>query len=324
MANNPSTKILKINAEVNTSSIDKAKKQIEEFTNKMGNSTSDIFKKSFGNTFKEEFLNSFKSERLSDFERKYEDLNKHSSEYRRLLSEAQGKWIAKDLVENLTSLGKTVISKVGETIVDFAKNLFSESLELATWDIRNSLIVNTEAREVALKYGLTGSQAYGFSKAKEALGITSEEDFFYLNENQMNYFKERMEHYSEQYDTQIEFAKEAQKYQIEMNDLKEDIKMEVIKWFVDNRDIIKDFAAISLNVMKGILSVVSSIANLLGLSPSYAENYKAGITKEIGQKLTNVKIDNSYTINGGDKAQIEQSVTSGYAPLIKALKGGNI
>lgn len=165
-------------------------------------------------------------------------------------------FISSDLMTNhvipqLKSVGRDFITDLNQTFED-------------AWDELNnmigySMLSNANTRSLAFTYGFSGSQAYGFSKAKALMEFQSEEDLMYATNEQLTMFKDMFEKYSDKYERLYDSGlfTEMYKYQIEMEEFKEDLKMEVIQFYVDNKDVIKEGMTALLYIAQAVLSISS-------------------------------------------------------------------
>ena len=91
--------------------------------------------------------------------------------------------------------GKKLYNKLKSletSFVDKLKNLFSSAWDELGNILGYSKLSNSETRNLAFSYGLTGSQAYGYEKAMGMLGFESIEDLQYANEQEISQFREML------------------------------------------------------------------------------------------------------------------------------------
>ena len=186
---------------------------------------------------------------------------------------------------------------------------------------------NAETRDLAFTYGFSGSQAYGFTKAKDIMGIESDEDLMYLTGAQSQKFQELMSKYSEKYSELYDsgFFDEYEEYQYEMKEFREEITMEVVKFFMDNKDTIKDGMRAIMKLTEFVLNALSWLVNFLGGSRS--ESQIAATTNDIinsyatsNNKNTNVTIDNTFNnVAKEDQSWLANAGSMTYEQVIKAL-----
>ena len=183
------------------------------------------------------------------------------------------------------------VSKTVTAMLDFRNGV-------ATYNTAGSLITNTAAREQQMKYGLSSSQNYAFSKTKEMLNIQSDEDLMYMNGAQREKFLSYMERYSAWYD-ELESSgvlADIQEMQLEFAELKEEIAMEFLQWVAENKEVIMScirgiFEFVKI-VAKGILEVINLITMLTG-----GNGTLGGIDLDSASDSINNNNDNSRNTN---------------------------
>lgn len=163
----------------------------------------------------------------------------------------------------LHKLGKAAISivtdplkKLGEGFKAALHDILEFRTGVATFNTANSLITNSSAREQQLKYGLSASQNYGFTKAKELLNIQSDEDLMYMNAEQREKLLGYMEKYSSWFDQMNSSGvlQDIQEMQLEFEELKQELAMEFLQWVAENKETI-------MTIIKGIFEFIKFIAN---------------------------------------------------------------
>ena len=148
------------------------------------------------------------------------------------------------------------LKKLGEAFKNAVHDIIEFRTGVATFNTSNSLITNSAAREQQLKYGLSASQNYGFTKAKEMLNIQSDEDLMYMNAEQRDRLLGYMEKYSSWFDQMNSSGvlQDIQEMQLEFNELKEELAMEFLQWVAENKETI-------MTIIRGIFEFVKFIAN---------------------------------------------------------------
>lgn len=178
--------------------------------------------------------------------------------------------------EQISGQFKKIASAVGEFVLKPFRDLKNQVASLvtsmvdlrtgiATFNASTSLITNATARETQLKYGLTSSQTYGFTKAREMLNIQSDEDLMYMNADQRERLLSYMERYSNWYD-ELESSgvlSDIQEMQLEFNELKEELAMEFLQWVAENKDTIMMCIRGIFEVIKVVATAVLKVMNLL-------------------------------------------------------------
>ena len=230
---------------------------------------------------------------------------------------------------------KKLASKIG----DFFKSMFKDALntitEMASYDLQNSLFMNTEAREQALTYGLSNAQNYALSQVKEEMGISSDEDLMWMNDAQQEKFAERIGYYTDKYDTlnQSGFFKTWQDFQYSWKEFKTEFAMEIATFFVENKDTIKSTLKALMEVLKGLTKVIEFIVKQFGGSNERTATEKAAATMDIinnysgstydnnNSKNTNIKIDNTFNnVAKTDQTWLSNAGQMTYQQIIEAMK----
>jgi len=228
-----------------------------------------------------------------------------------------------------------MLESVGDALTDFFKDTFKAAkdriLDMASYDLENSLFTNSSAREQALKYGITDpSQNYALSQVMGELKMSSEEDLMVMKPAQREKFAERMGYWSSKY-TELankDFFRTVQEFQLEWSEFKYDMELGLIEFFMQNKDTIKQVMEAGMQFMKGTLTLLGSIIDFLQISRSDSQRNAASM--EIvrnytgGTNMTNVNINNTLNPSSQvltDKQMLSQAGQLSYAQLIEALKG---
>lgn len=225
--------------------------------------------------------------------------------------------IAPMLKNRLTNL----FSDLGRSIVNLFKDSISEMKEMLEF----SKLSNAETRELAFGYGFSSSQAYGWSKALEQLGMSSEEDLMYANAQELQQFRAAFEKYSGYYDELAEsgYFEKLQEYQVAMEDFKMEMQQEVIGFFIDNKDEI-------MNAMKGIMTITTWIVKgfswLMGDSSA-----NIATTSDIVSQYNNTSnsssnanlsvVNNFNNVDSSVSSDLSREINQEYRQVIRALGG---
>lgn len=207
--------------------------------------------------------------------------------------------LSNQLLNIFANLSGKILEKFTSSIKKFITDIKSEVKkmisEVASYSLSTSLITNSTARTQALTYGLSDAQNYAFTQAKSLLGITSDEDLYYMNENQRQMFSELMEKYTSMYEEmnsngQLEAYQEMQ---IELAELKSEFSSSIVSFLAENKDLIVSFMEIGLDTLEGIFTImdtvlgwVKSIRNWLG-------------TSEDDEDILNDYLQTQTTVNNG-------------------------
>lgn len=137
---------------------------------------------------------------------------------------------------------------------------------LATYS-SNTLVTNSQARDIRLQWGLSASQYAGFNQASKLLNVQSEEDLYYMNSDQRNLFLNYMKKYADYYD-KLESSgllRNVQEMQLSLEEFKVEIGYEVLSWVSNNREaimgtleVIMEGVRVVANAAKGILNWINT------------------------------------------------------------------
>ena len=258
---------------------------------------------------------------LTELEKFAEAFNK--TFIRKFGTDDKSKNLAESLANTLGNMYDNVLNKLGNVLQDS----LSELDNMMTY----STLANSEYRSLAFQYGFSGAEAYGFKKAKDIMGLTSEEDLFYaVSEGRGAQFQEIMSRYAEDYDRlyQSGFFEDYRQYQIEMADLKQELSVDLIKFFVDNKELIKQGMNALLKLTEFTIQSLSWIMNIL--SPGYERTSServAAVTDIItsyggSNKNTSIRIDNTFNnVNSEDRTWLSNAGQLTYEQIIRAIGG---
>lgn len=233
------------------------------------------------------------------------------------------------MVGNLKAQFLDKLSGLADSFLSSIGNLFKEAWSELDTMLQNSLLSNANTRENAFTYGFSASESYGFDKAKQMLGIQSEEDLMYMNDTQKSKFEEVMTKYSEKYGTLYDsgFFDKYLEFQIEMEEFKLDMQMEIIEFFMANKGTIKKFMELSMNAMEFIVEALGWLMDFFGGSEQTTDEDKlSNINDIIGgytSNSTNVSqsFNNNNTFNGGTDSQRTAYLDMLSAQMVEAKKG---
>lgn len=184
------------------------------------------------------------------------------------------------VIRGLHSLEKQITANV-EALINMRNGL-------ATYG-SSTLITNATARNVRLQWGLSASQYAGYSQAASLLNVNSEEDLYYMNEDQRNLFMNYMKKYSAYYD-KLESSgvlRNIQELQLSFEEFKTEMSYEFLSWVADNReaiigalDVIKDGVLVIGQIAKGIFNKIGLGGNNGVYSPSSLYNNTIGLNND--------------------------------------------
>lgn len=238
--------------------------------------------------------------------------------------------------ESLKSLTKTIkseisdgLKKISNNFLDGLKSTFKEAWKELDNMLDYSRLSNAKTRELAFTYGFSGSEAYGFEKAKSIMGIESDEDLMYLTGNQSSKFQELMSKYTEKYSELYDsgFFDSYEDFQYEMEDLKQELMMEVVEFFIENKDTIKTGFKAALEFFKITMKALEWIVDLLGGDTGMSDSERAAITSDIinqssvsNSSSKNVTQNNTYNnVGSEDREWLANAGQMTYEQIIQAL-----
>lgn len=232
--------------------------------------------------------------------------------------------------KKLISGFESVMNSIKDGIKDIIESAINEFKEMASYDLANTTQYNAEAWNTTMTYGLTGADAYAFNKAKETIGVSSDDEFYQamMSPALQNSFKEYFKQYQKEYEENKEMALKTQEFYKEWEDFKRDMMYEVMDFFTENKDTIMSVMKAAMNFFEAILSLVGWIADALGVqersesqraaaTADIINNYKGGNTNT---NNTSVKIDNTFNgVAQQDKSWLQNAGNMTYEQVIKAL-----
>lgn len=233
------------------------------------------------------------------------------------------------MVGNLKAQFLNKLSGLAQSFLSSIGNLFKEAWGELDTMLQSSLLSNANTRENAFSYGFSASESYGFDKAKQMLGIQSEEDLMYMTDTQKSKFEEVMTKYSEKYDALYDsgFFDKYLDFQIEMEEFKLDMQMEIIEFFMENKGTIKKFMELSMSAMEFIVEALGWLMDFFGGSEQTTDEDKlSNINDIIGgytSNSTNISqnFNNNNTFNGGTDSQRSAYLDMLNAQMVEAKKG---
>lgn len=276
----------------------------------------------------EELGDSFKKVKAETKKKKEETQKEETSKWKTTIS---------SIGNYFKDVAKQTFKKIGEDVGEYFKQVFESAIEtldeVASYNLGTSLSINSDARNQMLQYGLTEAQNYAFAKVKEEMGISSEEDLFYMNEAQQERFAERIGYYSDKYDSlnQSGFLQEWQNYQIEMKEFKEEMIMDVAQFLVDNKEPIQKFMQAGLSFMKTVVEILGWFTKNLG-DGQRSESSRFNTTSDIiashsVSNSSNVNVNQTNNFNGENSSNrnlanvISNLNSKAFPQIIKSLGG---
>lgn len=206
-----------------------------------------------------------------------------------------------NILQKGTDLLQKLLEKVANYFKKQIKDAFDEAREMATYNLASTTTYNREAWSNLMTYGLTGAQSYAFTQAKQAIGVSSDEELYQamMSPSLQQAFKDYFEMYEESYEKDIEFAKSLQEFEYEKEKFNKEMQMIFLEFFSNNKEIIAKFFNVAISFMDTTLDILEWLVNL-DLSNIISSAFKSVIisdrTNSISNSIqnVNVKIDNTY------------------------------
>lgn len=237
-----------------------------------------------------------------------------------------------DLFENASKLFSGNFDSLNDILTSALESL--GSLLASGFDeleniLNFSQLSNANTRDLMMRYGFSNSEAYGYTKAMNALGFESEEDLMHADQQELELFRKSFEKYSGKYNELYNSGMfdSMQEFNTQMEEFKEDVKLEVVDFFMNNQDTIRA-------AMKGIISLAEFAITALGkivqwLNPDArtSDSQKAANTASIISNYsninsgTNVSIDNTFNnVAKSDQTWLAHAGQLTYEQIIRALQ----
>lgn len=239
--------------------------------------------------------------------------------------------IGKTLATGFTSAlkGDNFLKSMFMTAFDEFAKIVDNALDELDNMLEFSQLSSEKTREYAFGYGMSSSQAYGFEKAMQLVGLSSEEDLWYMNPQEQRQFYEAMTKYSERYSQLYDqgFFETLQEYQYEMEEFKLDMQLEVIEFFMDNKDTIMTVLKFLMSAGEFIVKALGWIVDFFNMgerstSQRTADTMDIINSHSISNSQTNVKIDNTFNnVSKSDQTWLANAGAMTYEQVVRALGG---
>lgn len=245
-----------------------------------------------------------------------------------LPDELQDKDDGLDLEQFKSSFASTM-SGIAASFLKNLADVFSNAWKEAEEMLEFSQLSNARTRELSFQYGFTGSQAYGYTQAMQMVGLESEEDLMYANQQELAQFREAFDKYTTKYEELYDsgFFETMQEYQYEMEDFKQEMQLEVVGFFMDNKTTIMNGMKALMSMAEGVLSIVGPILDFFSKGADRDSSQRTAATNDIintysssTSKNMSVKIDNQFNnVSQSDKTWLANSGSLVTEQLIKAI-----
>ena len=268
-------------------------------------------------------INDVKEKKIGDID---EDLEKDkkgnkATEYFKTFGQSFKDKISSDVTKSLGPEGMAgkvydVVKKGIEAIKTLISDGWEELTNIASYDLANSFTYNGTAWSTMLTYGTSPGQSYAVNKTMTELGVNSEDDLYQamMSENFQKKWAERIGYYTDKYNSLADsgMLQTIQEFTLEFEEFKTDFQYQVMDWFVDNKDLIITALNLGMQLMKGILNTVSSIANFLGIKSSKtATEQKQAAIEVLNSHANNVTTNNTSNTTNNNTVNLNNSFASG-------------
>lgn len=242
--------------------------------------------------------------------------------------------VQKSLLDDFKSFTKDTFLKGFKSITTDLLNGITSTFKDAWTELKEitkfSTMTDDSVRSLKLGYGFSSSQAYGYSQALNATGMSSMEDLMWANSTQLEQFRKAFDKYSEYYEQTItdDFVEKQIEFQSEMMMFKQDLTNEVIGFYMDNKDTI-------ITCMDSLITFSEYTIKALGWIVKYfggndrSQEIKIRDTQSIISSYTksnttnNINTTNNFNnVDSSDKTWLTNSVQLAYKQQIAALNQG--
>lgn len=343
-------KDIKLKFKVDTSTLNAIEKEFNDTLSVIDKSASEDFKK-YQAAVKElakyqqalEDISTFEGEQWDEQRKRLEQQIELLKDYKNVVLEDEdaagdGKSFGKSLFGSLFGGADSDKEDYAEFFADQIKNVASwfigklKDTFTNAWNelkemVDYSQLSSSKTRSLALGYGFSSSEAYGYDKAMSMLGLSSMEDLMYANPQEREQFYEAFTKYSQKY-TELEesgFFESMQETMFEFEEFKQDMQMEVIQFIADNKDTIMSAMKIGIKAGEYLIFALGKILDSFS-SEGRSSSSRASATSDIirnykSQSTTNVTVDNTFNnVAKGDQTWLANAGQMVYTNVIKALK----
>ena len=232
---------------------------------------------------------------------------------------------SKDLSKTVTLSFRNASKEVAQNIGNAITSAFKDAWKELDNILQYSQLSSSRTRELAFGYGFSASESYAWDRALGSVGLESEEDLFYANQQELAQFREAFEKYSNKYDELYDsgFFETMQQYQFEMVDFKNEMQLEIVEFFMNNKELIKTgmegmmtAAEILLKMFAWLVSAFGTTNDALSTSDVISQY------SEVTNRSNNVSVNNNFNgVGKSDEQWLSDMGQLTYAQVIKALGG---
>lgn len=221
-----------------------------------------------------------------------------------------------------------ILAKTEQLGVQFLQgiaNVFEDAWGEFKSIMQSSFMTNRTTRENMFAYGMSAAESYGFEQAKSMLGIQSEEDLWYMNQQQREQFQQIMTTYAEKYNELADsgFFETMLDYEIEMQEFKKDVQLSIVEFIMGNKETIKTFMKLSIQFLKTIMEGVNWLVDKFTDRRTTDEEKAANIDSILNSYVQNnrsMTFRQTNNFNGISGQYIDSSLNQLKAQTIEALK----
>lgn len=216
----------------------------------------------------------------------------------------------------MKEVGK-LFNKIESLTKQLFKNIWTDAKKMlddvATYSLSTSYITNASARNQAITYGLSDAQNYAFTQVKSLMGISSDEDLYYMNTNQREMFNKLMTQYSELYEQMNSSGQLAdyQEIQLTWKELKAEWSATIVKFFSENKDTIIGFMNAGMSFMSFVMNGLSALVNFFtGNGSSGGLDYLSNATAVSSSNIRTNNVTFYNTANANSVSDANSLVNS--------------
>ena len=188
-----------------------------------------------------------------------------------------------------------------EKLKGFVNDAIDEIKSMSEFDLSGSSYFSKDAASLYRETGLTGSSAYGLSKALESQGFSSFDDFIsnidLMNENQLSYMKEIAEISEKEYDESIEMSRQFDEFSKEYDIFKREMQQSFISFFMENKDAIMNGIKFIMSCLDGLLKLTNGIFSLFSSGRERTDSERTQATADILGLPSTTNVANDRSIN---------------------------
>ena len=215
-------------------------------------------------------------------------------------------------IDDFAEFGKNAFTKMEGSISKFAEegleklkgfvnDAIDEIKSMSEFDLSGSSHFSKDAASLYRETGLTGSSAYGLSKALESQGFSSFDDFLsnidLMNENQLSYMKEIAEISEKEYDESIEMSRQFDEFSKEYDIFKREMQQSFISFFMENKDAIMNGIKFIMSCLDGLLKLTNGIFSLFSSGRERTDSERTQATADILGLPSTTNVANDRSIN---------------------------